>query len=645
MLLQARDSHLKELAEQASGLRSLGYSTSWVDRAVDQLQSEADQVFARIANQFGTSDNALPSTAQTEGRAAIDQWQSSVMALVARAGRSAASAETLEKKLVVQRQKSLEDITRVRKSLAEQLGVSEQIVLREPEFNPDAIAEQCRKSIDGARTVLQQGDADSASTMLTSIAEQLSHIERILTDSVEAADTFEGKLRTLRERAEQLADRTAASDRSVENAREQYSSAALQLHYSEIVTAQLAPANGRSSENEQVVESTTASSGTVDQLIAECTQLLEKVRSQFAAIEAAHRSAALLSGSVQMSQANDTLDTCSRRLDRVDAHIQSLDARSRENEGAQSQCESLLMQLRALDNDPKILMSTLQAIQQASEPVRKTREDLSRMQAGINPFEVALSITSSARRLEALRNQAESDRAAHAEAMRALQGAKRQMDVAQQYVRQSQTDGITDSRRTIEANQRIAGLAGQLKSLELEFNRPHGDWQSVDQRAAALQTEIAAASQMLGSELQAASEALAAFQQASQQVFQAGRWSSTRGIRIPGSPGVTDLERARSVLHSGNYSMVLEISRLAAAAAAAAIQQAEREETRRRLEQERAEEQARRDRDEHSRTHSSFSSSFNSTSSSFSSSHADTGRSSVPAPSADNQSGFGRSGW
>ncbi len=70
-----------------------------------------------------------------------------------------------------------------------------------------------------------------------------------------------------------------------------------------------------------------------------------------------------------------------------------------------------------------------------------------------------------------------------------------------------------------------------------------------------------------------------------------------RGEFVSSSPGVQDLERARSSMQSGNYGIVLELSRVAAAAAQTAIAQAEREIARRRMEEQLAAERARRARD------------------------------------------------
>jgi hypothetical protein len=168
--------------------------------------------------------------------------------------------------------------------------------------------------------------------------------------------------------------------------------------------------------------------------------------------------------------------------------------------------------------------------------------------------------------------------------------------VAQELVRQSQTDGIPDSQAIVEANRRIAALAQQLQSLQRELDTPHANWQHVDDHASRIQAELRAAADSLSGELQNAGQALTNFQLASQAVYQAEQWSGAYGVRVAGSPGVNELQRARQGLEHGNYSLVLELAKLASTMAQGAVQQAEREVTRRRMAEQQAAEAERRRR-------------------------------------------------
>jgi hypothetical protein len=216
------------------------------------------------------------------------------------------------------------------------------------------------------------------------------------------------------------------------------------------------------------------------------------------------------------------------------------------------------------------------------------------MRIGINPFDTHRFLASAQAKLKELKARIVADRQGHAEASRAVNGAEKQVESARRLVLQSQNDGITDSRKTTELNQRIAQFAQAAMSVKRALQVPHGDWQMVDDEASRLHTDLSKATDELSSELQLAAQAHQAFEVAAQSVYQAEQWSGPWGLRVFGSPGVQDLERARMGLQSGNYSIVLEFSRMAANAAKTAILQAEREIARRRMEEQLAAERARR---------------------------------------------------
>ncbi|MEZ6077005.1 MAG: hypothetical protein R3C56_15450 [Pirellulaceae bacterium] len=97
-----------------------------------------------------------------------------------------------------------------------------------------------------------------------------------------------------------------------------------------------------------------------------------------------------------------------------------------------------------------------------------------------NPFEVAHRLDELRQQLVQLEAQCTADRQAHAEAARAVAGAERQRQAAEQLVRQSQTDGIPDSQDIVQANTRIAALTRTLASVAIDLETPHGDWKVVN---------------------------------------------------------------------------------------------------------------------------------------------------------------------
>jgi hypothetical protein len=142
----------------------------------------------------------------------------------------------------------------------------------------------------------------------------------------------------------------------------------------------------------------------------------------------------------------------------------------------------------------------------------------------------------------------------------------------------------------------IQSLAGSLEGVQQALHSSHGDWQDVDNEAAQIHARLGVEAGRLRGELHRAEQSVAALEQASREVFQATRWTGGYGVRVQGSPGVDQLERARSALQAGDYDALVEMARAAAMAAQYAIQSAEREVARQRREHERRQEELRRER-------------------------------------------------
>lgn len=299
--------------------------------------------------------------------------------------------------------------------------------------------------------------------------------------------------------------------------------------------------------------------------------------------------------------------------------------------------------------DPLVTQPTLATLDQTHQSLEGWRRDLTTSHVARNPFDVQKNFEELNQTLLRIEAQCIADRQAHAEAARAVAGANRQLELATQLVKQSQTDGIPDSRVIIEANDRIVVLARQLADAQHDLQIQHGSWKAVDDQASRLHVDLRSATDKLGGELQNASQALTNFQLASQAVFQAEQWSGAYGIRVLGAPGVQELERARQGLQQGNYNLVLELARVATTVAQSAVQQAEREVTRRRIAEQQAAEAERRRRTASTRSSSPFGGGFTigSGGGAFGGgrSFGGGGSSSSSRSSGGGSSGFGRSGW
>ncbi len=125
------------------------------------------------------------------------------------------------------------------------------------------------------------------------------------------------------------------------------------------------------------------------------------------------------------------------------------------------------------------------------------------------------------------------DRQANAEAARAVAGARRQLQTAQQLVRQSQTDGIPDSQPTQIANSRIASLSQALVLVESQLREAHGDWKIVDSEASRIQAELSKATETLSGELKSATAALDLFSRRRTRCFKRSSGRAVMEFALP----------------------------------------------------------------------------------------------------------------
>ncbi len=532
--------------------------------------------------------------------------------------------------------KALENsIADTRADVAAKLKLKPQQILQELDRNPDDELARARSSIDTAKAMLLQGRVVAIQEAIATYQKAREMAEALLDATKNAVKVYSDRRRDLLQGVQAGQARVPQLKRGIEEARSRYAASALVVNPNQLQTAVVTATIIEDKKTTSTKPAAIPSGRSMDWYLSEASEGQNNIERLLAAAEQHQTSGEILTAADELLKAKSILDTSTLQLQQIEQHLQLLESQTRENVAQQQRNESMLESLSQAQRNPRVTATTLSAIGRADAVVAGNRRLIQAHEITPNPFETAQVLLQTQRQLEQLQGQIVGDEQAHAEARRAAAGARQQLEQANQLVRQSQSDGIPDSQQIIETNSRIAELSRQLRDIENDLEVAHGDWQSIDSRAARLQAELSSSTKTLGSELSSASQALAAFQQASQQVLQAGQWSGPWGVRVPGSFGSDELERARRSLQSGNYNVVLQVSQIALLAAQAAMQHAEREVARRRMEEERQREAERRAREESMRQHSRPSFGNDSFSSGSSSSSG----------SAASGSGFSRSGW
>jgi uncharacterized membrane protein YgcG len=619
ILKQARTQQFPVLTQASEQLQQLGYASSWIDDELLSMTATADQLMEVINQRSVASETE-------ELSAALGRLQ-------ATAERAVNYAQSIEGELLPNLQVLSDKIEQGRHSLADKLQTSVSQVLNEVERDPDDWLALAGKHLGAAQASLNLGRNPLVEAALEAMQGAAERTEQLLQASQTALEHYPERAQQARTELERLMARLPGVTRELEPVQAAYEESALLM-----------------TDVENAVSNAQAAPLTAAAMISQAaapTTLIESWLHQAASAQAAGQ---VLAAEDLLHEAAETLTLAHQRLDSVQQHLQRVATQATQNQTTLGRLHDQITLLMRATADPLVMQPTLDRMAQTQLAIQAWRRDLTTSQVARNPFEVQQDLVELGQSCQQLESQCIADRQAHAEAARALAGATRQLPVAQELVQQSQTDGIPDSQAIVEANRRIAALAQQLTSLQRELDTPHASWKHVDEHSSRIQAELRAAADSLSGELQNAGQALTNFQLASQAVYQAEQWSGAYGIRVGGSPGVSELQRARQGLEQGNYGLVLELAKLASTMAQGAVQQAEREVTRRRMAEQQAAEAERRRRTVRN-AGSPFGGGFNMGSGkpfgggSFGGGRSFGGGGSSSSKSSGGNSGFGRSGW
>ncbi len=617
-LSDARANLFPALTNFADELGKLGYTSSWIDDDLVAITLRANELLDLATQRSIASE--LP-----EVEARLNELQ-------AKAELSVQFANRISVELAPAINSLKQRVDAGRDSLAHSLSVSSGMVLNETNRDPDDWLASAATKLETARSTLATGRNEVVQAAIEAMQADAARADEILQASLKAVEDNAQQRQLANDELQRLRQRIPVTGRELQPLLSTYEATALILPDID-------------DGNDQTLENTLSASAMIE--LAQSP--VSRVEMLLVEAEKEKNQAKVLQAQESLHEASLLLTQSHQRLDAVHQHIQAVAAQTRENAAELNRLDQQCGELVRKSSNPLVMEQTGTAVGRLKQTIDGWRKDALVSQSVRDPFSVKKELADMKLSIIQLNAQCDSDRQAHAEASRAVEGAARQLEVAQQLVRQSQTDGIPDSQVILQANAKIASLARSLESVKRDLNAPHGMWKAVDDNASSIQVELRSATDKLGGELQNASQALASFQSASQAVFQAEQWSGTYGIRVTGSPGVYELERARSGLQQGNYNQVLELTRAAMTVAQAAVQQAEREVQRQRFAAQQAAEAERRRLERRRQSNSPLGGggftmgggSFGggSRGGSFSSS------SSRSSSSGGNSSGFGRSGW
>lgn len=557
----ARANVFPKLNEYAPKLQKLEYNTNWIQQQVAQLSLQAD----------GLMETAIDCSIEDEtGHFAAD-----VSALGERARRTHELAVDAKERMAPSLDELERKIADARRRIANELNLPEQDCLHEYEANPDVNLATGRKLFAATQAALQHGGVDAAMQAQEKLDAEVAAGQALVDTSLRLLGEFDGLLLKCKQHHDEVGDKIPRHDELLHGIREKFAKSSLTLQ------------SGDPSFEDPAA--------TVDSNLAECRDALQDAQSLINQSGEAFKKGQLIEAEHMLAMAEGNITEADQRLTEINQHCSKLNAVSRENEGKLSAMQREIEGFTPLVDDKRTMRPTMQEYHRVLNEIRVAEREVQQTLPR-DPFHDGAAIDGFSETVANLKARIEADHDAHAEAKRAVEGARSERSSAEQLVNRAKTDGIPDSPATTTNIQAIRSHDNALSQVERELNTAHNDWKKVDQTAARIHSELGIEAGRLRGELQRAQRLAAIFQSASDTVFEATRWTGGFGTRIFGSPGSSELERARQALNRGDYSAMAELARAAQIAAQHAIQRAQREVYRRQREAARRAEAARRRR-------------------------------------------------
>lgn len=383
------------------------------------------------------------------------------------------------------------------------------------------------------------------------------------------------------------------------------------------------------------------SNGTVKDNVDEANVALEAATSKREQALRAFRDGKVILAADLLAQVAAHQVLAQHRLDEITEKRTRLDAAVAANAAKRTALEATAKEyVRTVSGDRRTMKPTLQAFKAAQKTLGDAAELVD--QAKGDPFKAGAALASAAAALEQVWVSARNDFDQHAELVRSLQAAYRQLGSAGELAGRARNDGTADSPAITAAFRELGQLENAYKAAVEAEKASNGDWRALDAEADRITNAASHVAATLSNELAAAASATQAVSSAASKVREASNWTGSHGVYIPGSPGSGSLDSARAALSRGDYQGAISHAESARRAAASAISQAEAAvaaaiaEERRRREAEERERRRRQEEEEDRRRRSSSGSG-----SSWGSGSSGGGGSSWGGSS----SGGGRSGW
>ncbi len=217
MLDAARNELFPKMKSVADELKTLGYSSDWIDAMLDDITVR--------------SDRWMESAASTSIVQGIDEIRDSLQHIELNGSRCVELARQIQETHRPRLAELATKIKEARGELGSSLGLPADTMLHELDRDPDYFLTQARDNVEAARTMLVQGRSEAAAAAIDTMNMEMARVEFLVETSKSAVQSFDKYRTAHQDSLAELRKRAAELTRSVQSARKSYAASALLVQY------------------------------------------------------------------------------------------------------------------------------------------------------------------------------------------------------------------------------------------------------------------------------------------------------------------------------------------------------------------------------------------------------------------------------
>lgn len=548
-LIARRARDIPGMQEASRRLRESGHETEWIPRALEE-HSETAEALAVSSSEKSVRE-ALESLLHS-----LDTLRDAV-----------ASADRLsERARGPAREKPAEARSlaeAARRELASALDLEPSAILAEsPELNPDGHLARAESLIGPIEAAIDRGGVAAAAAALDEVDALVTEARALIEETRECFREIPGRREQLEAKRQELERELGPHESLLERLGESYAPAALRIA--------LADPESAGGGDEDISNHARFSADA----LSEC-------RSQLESAGKLYSGGKLFASAAALQRVDDLQHSIEERFAQIATQEEKIRELEASNETFLGEIEARSESLRRAVAEPRVMEATRSALRESEIAFAAAREACDAPSGRADPFLGRIRLVEVETSLSEIDRRIESDRVEHAETERALRQLEALLTEGRRHIRIASADNVPDSPETSSSIRTLEEVEDDLGRLRKQLAIPHGDWDELEDRAAAAHATASRALATLKGELEKAADCLDQINRAAREVQLARRRTGLLTGLILGTTGRDDLSAARDYFQNGDYTGAIRLAQQSRNAALEAITKAKREEARR----------------------------------------------------------------